>query len=61
MIKIDEKIEISIFERNNKVHWKYKKNFNTIYKDNFLINLPIKEEINEIDEKNEKVVYKQRS
>ena len=58
MIKIDEKIEISIFEKNNKVNGNIKKIFNTILnKDDFLINLPLKEDINEIDDKNEKIEY----
>ena len=49
MIKIDEKVEISIFEKNNYI----KKIYNTVLnKEEFLINLPLKEEIYEIDDKN---------
>ena len=49
IIKIDEAIEISIFEKNNNI----KRIFNAVInKEDFLINLQLKEEINEIDDQN---------
>ena len=50
IIKIDGKVEISIFEKNNNI----KKIYNIVLnKEDFLINLQLKDEIYKIDNKNE--------